>query len=200
METRTMLFDRMSTLFAYPPPGYMCAVEDVRKAFVEKTPEAAAEMEAFEQGLKALEGSSVEELFTRTFDLNPECCCEVGWHLFGERYDRGSFMVWMREEMRKYEVPETGELPDHLVHVLRVLGRMEDSEAERFATEAVTPTLKRMVGSIKDQDNPFRHLLTAVSTRLIAEFGGPKWTCEEGTWETREAAGAGQGNGNGGGE
>lgn len=194
MQTRAQLFDRIATLFSYPPPGYMAAVEDVQKAFAESSPEAALEMDALVEGLNALEGANVEELFTRTFDLNPECCCEVGWHLFGERYDRGSFMVWMRDQLRVYDIPETGELPDHLVHVLRVLGRMEPDEAERFATEAITPTLQRMISSVKDDDNPFRHLIAAVSAKLTADFGPPKWKCEEGSWDLQEAAGVAPGN------
>jgi nitrate reductase delta subunit len=188
MQTRPQLFDRISTLFAYPPPGYRAAVEDVQAAFKAISPAAAVEMDAFAAGLDALEGATAEELFTRTFDLNPECCCEVGWHLFGERYDRGSFMVWMREQLRVHEVPESGELPDHLVHVLRVMGRMDQEEAQRFATEAVTPTLERMIKSVKDEDNPFRHLIAAVSAFLVAEFGAPKWRCEAGAWGPQEAA------------
>ena len=31
----------------------------------------------------------IEETFTRTFDVNPACALEVGWHLFGEEYARG---------------------------------------------------------------------------------------------------------------
>ena len=71
---------------------------------------------------------------------------------------------------------------------------MEPDEAERFATEAITPTLQRMISSVKDDDNPFRHLLAAVSAKLTADFGPPKWKCEEGSWDLQEAAGVAQGN------
>jgi len=43
-----------------------------------------------------------------TFDINPACALEVGWHLFGEDYMRGQFLVRMREELSKYEI--AGEL------------------------------------------------------------------------------------------
>ncbi len=173
MQTRAQLYDRISTLFAYPPPGYRAAIEDVQEAFERTCPEAAGEMAAFARELSEMETTRLEELFTRTFDLNPECCCEVGWHLFGERYERGSFMVWMRNQLRRYEVPETGELPDHLVHVLRVLGRMDPEEARRFAADAVIPTLHRMTDSIQDKNHPFLHLLKAVSLQLVTDFGNP---------------------------
>lgn len=188
MFTRHQLFDRIATLFAYPPPGYLAAVEDVRAAIRAAGPEVAERIDAFADGLGTMDRAAIEELFTRTFDLNPECSCEVGWHLFGERYDRGSFMVWMRDQLRVHDVPETGELPDHLVHVLRVLGRMDDEEAQRFATEAVTPTLERMVGSVKDPANPFRDLIAAIARWLVVEFGAPRWRCEEGAWQEGEPA------------
>ncbi len=44
----------------------------------------------------------VEEAFTRTFDVNPACALEVGWHLFGEEYTAAMFLVRMREELRKH--------------------------------------------------------------------------------------------------
>ena len=92
------------------------------------------------------------------------------------------------------EVPESGELPDHLVHVMRVMGRMEHEEAQRFATEAVTPTLERMHGSVKDPENPFKHLIAALSAYLVAELGAPKWRCQEGSWGPQDAAAVAQGS------
>ena len=67
------------------------------------------------------EPSALEEAFTGTFDVNPACALEVGWHLFGEEYARGMFLVRMREELRKYGLAESSELPDHVSHVLAIV-------------------------------------------------------------------------------
>ena len=48
---------------------------------------------------------------------------------FGEEYARGMFLVRMREEMRKYNLAESVELPDHISHVLAVVAAMPDDEA-----------------------------------------------------------------------
>ena len=40
--------------------------------------------------------SDLQELYTRTFDLNPVCALEVGYHLFGENYKRGEFLANLR--------------------------------------------------------------------------------------------------------
>ena len=35
----------------------------------------------------------IQELYTRTFDINPVCTLEIGWHIFGEDYARGALLV-----------------------------------------------------------------------------------------------------------
>ena len=39
----------------------------------------------------------VEEAFVRTFENNSERALELGWHLHGENYARGNFMVRLRQ-------------------------------------------------------------------------------------------------------
>src|SRR3972149_5384978 len=83
----------------------------------------------------------LEESFTRTFDLNPVCCLEVGWQLYGEDYNRGSFMVEMRQRIRSHGITETLELPDHLSNLLPLLGRMEPQEAGPLCASFVLSAL-----------------------------------------------------------
>ena len=66
----------------------------------------------------------LEETYARTFDINPACALEVGWHLFGEEYARGLFLVRLRGEMREHGVEESSELPDHITHVLALIAAM----------------------------------------------------------------------------
>jgi nitrate reductase delta subunit len=104
----------------------------------------------------------VEEMFTRTFDINPACGPEVGWHLFGENYSRGEFLVRMRQELRRHGLPESTELPDHLAHVLAVLARLTPDEADPFAERFVLPALDKMIAGLSGKDNPYEKLLEAV--------------------------------------
>ncbi len=74
---------------------------------------------------------SCEELYTRTFDLNPVCALEIGWHLFGEDYERGAFLVRMRDQLRRARARRghrTARPPDLGA---RRFGRMEATEAAR---------------------------------------------------------------------
>lgn len=121
---------------------------------------AADALRTFAASLEGLSIEELQELFTRTFDLSPTCSLEVGWHLYGEQYERGRFLVRMREELRRCGVRESRELPDHLTHVLRLLPRLEPQEARDFAERLMLPAMDRMLAAIP-ADNLYRPVLEA---------------------------------------
>lgn len=174
MTVRGDICERLAALFTYPRAEYRGALQECHELMITAHPQAAETMETFVAAAAALDSNGLEELFTRTFDLNPVCCPEIGWHLFGERYERGSFLVWMRSQLRRYDIAETTELPDHLMYTLRVLARKEDDEADRFATEAILPALERMLGSLKGKSNPYEGLLQAARDVLVSYHGPAK--------------------------
>ncbi len=108
-----------------------------------------------------------QELYVQTFEFNPACTLEIGWHLFGENYERGEFLVRMRGQLRRYEIAETTELPDHLTHVLRLIGRMEHDEAASLAGQVVLPALDKMQ---QPEDNAYRATIEAIREKLRADF------------------------------
>ena len=189
MAAAVETYDLVARLFAYPAPGYRQAVSESRAKLGVSHPESESLLRSFEEQTEGFSDADLEELFTRTFDLNPVCCPEVGWQLFGERYDRGSFLVWMREQLRDYGLSESTELPDHLVHVLAVLGRMEGDNARRFATDAVGPALARMIPSLEEKNNPYADVMKSVQELITADFGPPKETPEGAPWSMPDAIG-----------
>ncbi len=110
---------------------------------------------------------AMQELYIQTFEFNPACTLEIGWHLFGENYERGEFLVRMRDELRRHGIVETTELPDHLTHVLQLIGRMEREEACRLAGEIVLPALDKMQMT---EDNPYRPVFEDIRKKLRADF------------------------------
>jgi nitrate reductase assembly molybdenum cofactor insertion protein NarJ len=110
---------------------------------------------------------AMQEIYIQTFEFNPACALEMGWHLFGENYERGEFLVRMRAELRRHGIAETSDLPDHLTHLLRLAGRMEREEAARLAGESLLPALAKidLAG-----DNPYRPLLDEIRRKLEADF------------------------------
>jgi len=118
--------------------------------------------------LRYPEDPAGQELYIQTFEFNPACTLEVGWHLFGENYERGAFLVSMREQLRRHGIPESGELPDHLCHLLTLLARLEPAEAERLAGEFLLPALAKLRAGLKD--NPYEPAIAAIEEKLRADF------------------------------
>jgi len=158
--------DGLARLLEYPGEGYiettLRCLETMRLADAE----AASCLEAFAGTVRNLSTEQLQELFIQTFDLNPACVLEVGWQLFGDDYKRGEFLVRMREELRAHELAESGELPDHLTHVLRLVARMEAEEAGAFASLFVLPAVEKMLAGLSGKHNPFENILLAIRCLL----------------------------------
>jgi nitrate reductase delta subunit len=168
MEHVSELYDLLAELLSYPDKEYLEKVRRCRALIAEDIPEALTWLDRFAERIGPLSGTELEELFTRTFDLNPVCSLEVGWHLFGENYERGEFLVAMRANLRRFGLTESTELPDHLAHVLRVLGRLLAAEADRLLSTSVLPALEKMLAGLSRQENPFAFLLEAVRCVLLS--------------------------------
>lgn len=168
------MYDGLARLLSYPRHEFRTDMEHCREYLIQEHSDAAKLVDAFGDATAEHSYDQMEELFARTFDLNPQCSQEVGWHLFGESYDRGAFLVWMRQQLRKYDLTESVELPDHLTHVLWVLGRMERAEADAFSAEAVLPAVQKMLPGLTGKDNPFEQVLRTVELILTARHGSAR--------------------------
>lgn len=113
-----------------------------------------------EDGLEPL-----QELYTQSFDMNPAASLDIGWHLFGESYKRGAFLVGLRDDLREHSLTEGSELPDHLPSVLRLLALLEDGEhAELLLRACVVPALLSILRTLRGrEDHPYVPILEAAS-------------------------------------
>lgn len=141
------------------------AILDLAMGGLEDRSDAAAvrgHLDAFATAVHDVDATGMEELYTRTFDINPVVSLEIGWQLYGEAYERGAFLVQMRELLRRHQVPESTELPDHLTHVLGLMEMMDRSEAVPFVETALVPALKKMVAGFETSASPYEHVLRAL--------------------------------------
>lgn len=111
----------------------------------------------------------LEELFVQTFEMTRQRALEVGWHLYGEQYKRGEFLVHMRSLLRRYGVAETLELPDHLSHCLLLLPRLDEREAFQFVRSSLRPALERIRQGFEG-DNPYRYAIESLCCSLDRRF------------------------------
>jgi nitrate reductase delta subunit len=163
--------DGLAELLTYPGEGYLASVARVRHTLGAGPGAAEEQIAAFAAGVESLSTDALRELFTTTFDLNPVCALEVGWHLYGETYDRGEFLVKARGILRECAIAESGELPDHLSYLIQAVQRLDAARASELAATTLLPAVTKMQTALAGKGNPYEHLLAAVRTLVAADAG-----------------------------
>jgi nitrate reductase delta subunit len=117
--------------------------------------------------------AQLEELYTRTFDLQAVCSPYVGYQLFGNSYKRGLFMARLNQGYRERGFSAGSELPDHVAIILRFLALgTEDDFSQALLREGLVPALSKMAQTFGDaSDNPYSHVIGALLLALNKEIG-----------------------------
>lgn len=154
----------LAPLFDYPDQAYAARVSACASA-------GAPAMQAFAERIAGLGVTRLQESFIETFDMNPAATLEIGWHIFGEQYERGDFLVMLRQRLRDANIAETTELPDHLLHVLPLVAAMDHEERAAFVDRYLAPALEKIATAVP-QASPFADLVRAVRQIACAATEG----------------------------
>lgn len=149
----------LAEAFRYPVLGQMERLE-TGLAETEQGP-GHKELAQFIRRIKRLPAAEWEELYTRTFDLNPAVAPYIGYQIWGESAPRRNWMSRLSRAMGEQGIDLGGELPDHIVPILRYLAAADRPETDLL--EKYETAVKRMttVLSEKDPQNPYLLLLEA---------------------------------------
>lgn len=147
--------ERIGLLFAYPIDGY--AVQALEAA---RDLDDAPSLAKFVDAIAPMTTAELQEQFVETFDLQADCSLDLGWHLFGERYERGEWLARLRADLRRTGVDDSLELPDHITNVLALLERDEPASAAALASQ-IGPAFDRLHEALTRRDSPYRHLVDA---------------------------------------
>lgn len=167
----TDAYDALARLLEYPGENYRQSLWDCRLLVAGMDAGALQCLDRFTEDVEGRTIEELQELYTQTFDLNPVCSLELGWQLYGENYSRGEFLVEMRQTLRRFDLKESTELPDHLTHVLPALGRMSGREASRFTSKALLPALAKMLQALRGKGSPYENVLEAVRAVVLSPYG-----------------------------
>jgi nitrate reductase assembly molybdenum cofactor insertion protein NarJ len=134
-----------AALFDYPDADYRARVWAAHGSVAERYPEAAVRLEAFAASLPDAV-TEIQEIFTRSFDIQAITTLSVGYLLFGDDYKRGELLANLNREHRAAGVDCGRELSDHLPNVLRLMARWPDHDLViELVQEIVRPAVERMV-------------------------------------------------------
>ncbi len=164
----SLFYETFATLLAYPGPLLPQRVSWLVEALQKEHAQAALELAEFEQYIDQVSLEDIEELYTRTFDLQGVCYPYIGHQLFGESYKRSWFMSSLNGEYQRRGFTPGNELPDHLVVILDFLACSNDDQfCQALVTEGLLAALPGMIQSFGDESNhPYLKILMALMLLL----------------------------------
>lgn len=152
----------LADLADYPGAGLAGALEACPRALTEASPVVRELLAEFTTRACALTPARREEIYTASFDLQPDCTLNLGHHLFGEDWKRSSMLIELAPIMRRAGLETGGELPDHLCWLLRLLARSPgEAEVRDLVPCVVLPGL-RSLRSRLPEEHPYQPLLQAL--------------------------------------
>ncbi len=162
-EREGELLRLLAELLEYPDEELLQKAKICHEIVAELRPTAAGGMKEFVAFLDGESAGKVEELYTATFDLKPQCYPYAGYQLFGdEDPKRSQLMVKLRESYQADGFDAGDELPDYVPLLLRFTAHMRDEELKQDLEEQVlAPVLHKMAQVLGLQHNPYGKVVAA---------------------------------------
>lgn len=138
-------YSHVAELFDFPGPEFAARGQALLGLLRENYPAAAVEVEHFLDAIpdRALD---LQELHTRTFDVQSLTTLDIGYVLFGDDYKRGALLSNLNQEHRRAENDCRGELADHLPNLLRLIPKLKDQNLlDELVRQILVPALMLMI-------------------------------------------------------
>jgi nitrate reductase assembly molybdenum cofactor insertion protein NarJ len=170
VENRTH-YRVIAPLFEYPDAGFPERVRRIKVFLDSDYPKAAGEIGKFLEFLPADDLVAMQELFTRSFDVQSIATLDLGYVLFGDDYKRGELLANLNREHVEAKNDCGTELADHLPNILRLISLLRDEELiEDLAYAIIGPALLEMIGEFatdrleKKNESYKKHYKTLIDT------------------------------------
>ena len=138
-------YSHAAELFDFPGPEFAVRGRALLALLRENYPAAAVEVEHFLDAIpeKTLD---LQELHTRTFDVQSLTTLDIGYVLFGDDYKRGALLSNLSREHAQAENDCGRELADHLPNVLRLIPKLKDQNLlDELVRQILVPALMLMI-------------------------------------------------------
>ena len=150
--THRIQYEMLAPLFEYPDADYPGKVGDIKEYLAGRYSDAAADLGRFLELLPADDLQAMQELFTRSFDVQAATTLDVGYVLFGDDYKRGMLLANLNAEHRTAGIDTGTELGDYVPNLLRLMAVIEDEEVLHDLAYAILgPALLEMIGEFSTE-------------------------------------------------
>jgi nitrate reductase delta subunit len=166
-ESAALTHRLCSLLLQYPDAELSAATADLREA-VAGLPrsDARAALERFLDWWETTEPSSRAQHYVETIDLNRRAGLYLTFYSDGDKRERGSVLVRLKQLYRAAGLPLEGtELPDYLPVMLEFAAAAPDGRGVIVLREN-RAALELVRRSLRDFDSPYVHLVDAVCAAL----------------------------------
>jgi nitrate reductase delta subunit len=166
------LYELFADILEYPTLAIYDQARECISVLASMDDSVCKQLKKFLIFVEEIPSSRLEDVYTRTFDLQAVCIPYAGCHLFGEDPIRGMFMVKLRELYRSHNLNQVGELPDHISVMLRFLSMSNrGDERQELIDYCLIPSVKKMVKCFGENENPYHGILKAVLLTLERDRG-----------------------------
>lgn len=166
------LYSLFADVLNYPNPGLSERVNDCASKLATDLPHAEELLRRFQRAHAELGTARLQEIYTSTFDMQPECTPNLSYHLFGEDQRRGMFLAKLTELFQQAGVDTANELPDHLCCLLLYLATGPGAAATTdLITDCLLPAVSKIARGVDEASNPYRTVLDALLLFLERERG-----------------------------
>lgn len=139
-------YQQLAAVFEHPSVSFGETVATATDTLRGPYPRAAACMEEFQALVPNDDLIAMQELHTRTFDVQAITTLDIGYTLFGEDYKRGALLANLSAEHKKADNDCGAELGDHLTNLLRLLPKIADEELRAELVQVIlAPALRQMI-------------------------------------------------------
>lgn len=137
-------------LLRYPDQEYPQKAKACLEILQKQYPDVASEIMPFVDYVTAHTQDEYEELYTKTFDVQPICYLDLGYVIFGEDYKRGAFLLHMQEEQLKAGNDCGTDLSDNICNMLTLYTKTDNQELlNELSVKILIPGLEKMISEFK---------------------------------------------------
>lgn len=175
----------LAEVFRYPENRRTKVVFGLMEIVNKMVPEMVTIVKSFAEHAQNKTIPAQQEYYIATFDIQALCFLDIGYVLYGEDYNRGVFLVNMKNEQEKAGVDCGSELPDHLPNILTLLPKFQDEKmAEEMICSIMIPALQKMIESFNSNDNIYKGMLKVLLKIMENDF--PESDFERFNFNTQE--------------
>lgn len=146
MNPNYKYYPLFADIFRYPDGDFNDKLIRCQMILDKFYPAAGEKLVPFVSYMLSKDEIDQQELYTKTFDVQPLCYLDLGYVIFGEDYKRGAFLLHMQQEQQKFENDCGSDLSDNLCNALTLIPKHDNQEfVDELATQICIPALNKMI-------------------------------------------------------